>query len=182
MASGFSRSRGGLVEEEAGAGDEGGLVFGGPCGGVGEAGGVLDAEAHFVEGVGGEVARFGEAFFLVLGGFVFGIAAVEEVDGISEGGGVFIEPAVVVEGIGIEEAGGVDFSCAFDLAGEIGGFVDADLEFAAEADFVVGKGEVGTAAGTGEEALHLGEGFDLLLGSEGKLCYIGVTLPEIRCK
>jgi hypothetical protein len=27
-----------------------------------------------------------------------------------------------------------------------------------------------------------GEGFDLLLGSEGKLCYSGVTLPEIRCK
>jgi|GEM_PF-3087138 len=82
----------------------------------------------------------------------------------------------------MEEAGGVDFSSAFDLAGEIGGFVDADLEFAAEADVVVGKGEVGTAAGTGEEALHLGDGLDLLLGSEGKLCYIGVTLPEIRCK
>ena len=45
-----------------------------------------------------------------------------------------------------------------------------------------GKGEVGTAVGTGEEALHFGEGFDLLLGSEGKLCYSGVTLPEIRCK
>gem|GEM_PF-3233473 len=38
------------------------------------------------------------------------------------------------------------------------------------------------AAGTGEEALHLGEGFDLLLGIEGKLCYSGVTLPEIRFK
>jgi hypothetical protein len=82
----------------------------------------------------------------------------------------------------MKEAGGVDFSCAFDLAGEIGGFVDADLELAAEANVVVGKGEVGTAAGTGEEALHLGDGLDLLLGSEGKLCYIGVTLPEIRCK
>jgi hypothetical protein len=62
-----------LVEEEAVAGDEGGFVFGGTCGGVGEVGGVLDAEAHFR------------------------------------------------------------------------------------------KGEVGTAAGTGDEALHLGEGFDLLL-------------------
>ena len=104
-----------LVEEEAVAGDEGGLVFGGPCGGVGE-------------------------------------------------------------------AGGVDFSSAIDLAGEIGGLVDADLELAAEADVVVGKGGVGTAAGSGEEALHLGEGFDLLSGSEGKLCYSGVTLPKIRCK
>ena len=84
--------------------------------------------------------------------------------------------------IGVGEAGGVDFSCAFDLAGEIGGSVDADLELAAEADVVVGKGEVGTAAGTGEEALHLGEGFDLFLGSEGKLCHNGVTLPKIRCK
>ena len=65
-----------LVEEEAVAGDEGGLVFGGPCAGVGKAGGVLDAEAHFVEGVGSEVAGFGEAFFLVLGGFVLGIAAI----------------------------------------------------------------------------------------------------------
>jgi len=83
---------------------------------------------------------------------------------------------------GVGEAGSVDFSSAFDLAGEIGGLVDADLELAAEADALVGKGEVGTAAGTGEEALHLGEGFDLLLGSEGKLCHNGVTLPEIRCK
>jgi len=34
-----SRGRGvELVEEEAVAGDEGGLVFGGPCGGVGKAG------------------------------------------------------------------------------------------------------------------------------------------------
>jgi hypothetical protein len=82
----------------------------------------------------------------------------------------------------VGEAGGVDFSCAFDLAGEIGGLVDAVLKLVAEADVVIGKGEVGTAAGTGEEALHLGEGFDLLLGSEGKLCYSGVTLPEIRGK
>jgi hypothetical protein len=38
-------------------------------------------------------------------------------------------------------------------------------------------------AGIGmEEALHLGEGLDLLLSSEGKLCYSGVTLPEIQCK
>ena len=76
----------------------------------------------------------------------------------------------------------MDFSSAFDLAGEIGGLMDADLELAAEADVVVGKGGVGTAAGTGEEAQHLGEGFDLLSGSEGKLCHSGVTLPEIRCK
>ena len=85
-----------LVEEEAVAGDEDGWVFGGLGGGVGEAGGVLDAEAHFVEGVGGEVAALGEAFFLVLGGFVLGIAAVEEVDGGGEGGGVFVDPAVVI--------------------------------------------------------------------------------------
>ena len=58
----------------------------------------------------------------------------------------------------------MDFSSAFDLAGEIGGLVDADLELAAEAGVDVGKGEVGTAVGTGEEALRLGEGFDLLYG------------------
>ncbi len=130
---------------------------------MGEAGGVLDAEAHSVEGVGGEVAGFGEAFFLVLGGFVLGIAAVEEVDGSAEGGGVFIEPAVVVEGVGMEKAGGVNFASAFDLAGEIGGFVDADLELAAEADVVPREREVGTAAGTGKQALHFGESLDLLL-------------------
>jgi len=84
--------------------------------------------------------------------------------------------------IGVGGAGGVGFFCAFDLAGEIGGLVDADLELAAEAGVDVGKGEAGTAVGTGEEALRLGEGCDLLLGSEGKLCYSGVTLPEIRCK
>ena len=83
--------------------------------------------------------------------------------------------------IGVGEAGGVDFSSAFDLAGEIGGLVDADLELAAEARVDVGKGGVGTAVGTGEEALRLGEGCDSLLGSEGKLCHNGVTLPEIRC-
>jgi len=58
-----------------------------------------------------------------------------------------VEPAVVVEGIGMEQAGGVDFASAFDLAGEIGGFVDADLELAAEADVVAGKGEVGRHGG-----------------------------------
>lgn len=63
---------------------------------MGEAGGVLDAEGHFVEGVGGDVAAFGEAFLFVFGGLVLGIAAVEEIDGGGEGGGVFIDPAVVV--------------------------------------------------------------------------------------
>ena len=42
--------------------------------------------------------------------------------------------------------------------------MDADLELAAEADVVIGKGEVGTAAGTGEQALHIVECFDLFLG------------------
>lgn len=65
-----------FFEEEAVAGDEGGFVFGGLGGGVGEAGGVLDAQAHFVEGVGGEVAALGKTFLFVLGGFVLGIAAV----------------------------------------------------------------------------------------------------------
>lgn len=153
-----------LVEEEAVAGDEGGLVFGGLGGGVGEAGGVLGAEAHFVEGVSGEVAALGEAFFLVLGGFVLGIAAVEEVDAGGEGGGVFADPAVVVEGVGVGLAGGEDFLGAVDLAGEIRGFVDADLELAVEAGVVFRESEGGAAAGTGEEALEFGEGIDLFLG------------------
>ena len=153
-----------LVEEEAVAGDEDGFVFGGFVRGVGEAGGVLGAEAHFVEGVGGEVAAFGEAFLFVFGGFVLGVAAVEEVDAVSEGGGVFVDPAVVVEGVGVGLAGGEDFAGALDFAGEVGGFVDADLELAVEAGVVVGKGEPCAAAGTGEEALELGEGLDLLLG------------------
>jgi hypothetical protein len=153
-----------LVEEEAVAGDEDGLVFGGFTGGVGEAGGVLDGEALFVEGVGGEVAALGEAFFLVFGGFVLGIAAVEEIDGGGEGGGVIVDPAMVVEGIGVGLASGEDFFGAVDLAGKIRGFVDADLELAVEAGVVFRESEGGTAAGTGEEALKLGEGFDLLLG------------------
>lgn len=153
-----------LVEEEAVAGDEGGFVFGGFVGRIGEAGGVLGAEAHFVERVGGEVAALGEAFLFVLGGFVLGVAAVEQVDGGVEGGGVFIDPSVVVEGVGVGLAGGEDFFGAVDFAGEIGGFLDADLELAVEAGVIVGKGEAGAAAGSGEQALELGEGLDLFLG------------------
>ena len=125
-----------LVEEEAVAGDEEGWVSGGFAGGVSEAGCVLDAEAHFVEGVSGEVTALGETFFLVLGGFVLGVAAVEEVDGGGEGGGVFTNPAVVIKGVGVGLAGGEDFFGAVDLAGKIGGFVDADLELAVEAGVV----------------------------------------------
>ena len=124
----------------------------------------MNALAHFVEGVGGEGAAFGEALFLVLGGFVLGVAVVEEGDGGGEGGGVFVDPAVVVERVGVGLAGGEDFAGAVDLAGEIGRFVDADLELAVEADVVIGKGETGAAAGTGEQAFQLGEGLDLFLG------------------
>jgi len=91
-----SAAWGELVEEEAVAGDEDGFVFGGLGGGASEAGGVLDAEAHCVESAGGEIAAFGEAFLLVFGGFVFGIAVVEQVDGGGEGVCVFVDPAVVV--------------------------------------------------------------------------------------
>ncbi len=153
-----------LVEEVAVAGDEDGCVFGGLGGGIGEAGGVLDALAHFVEGVGGEVAGLGEAFLFVLGAFVLGIAVVEEVDGGGEGGGVFVDPAVVVEGVGVGLAGGEDLAGAVDLAGEVSGVLDADLELAVEAGVVFREGEVGAAAGSGEEALQLGEGLDLFLG------------------
>ena len=51
-----------------------------------------------------------------------------------------------------------------DLAGKICGFVDADLELAVKAGVVFRESEGGTAAGTGEEVLELGEGFDLFLG------------------
>jgi len=159
-----SAAWGELVEEVAVAGDEDGFVSGGLVRGIGEAGGVLDAEALFVEGVGGEVAAFGEAFFVVLGGFVLGIAAVEEVDEGGEGAGVFIDPAVVVESVGVGLAGGEDFFGALDFAGEILWLADADLEFAVEAGAVAGKGEVGAAAGTGKEAFEFGEGIDLFLG------------------
>lgn len=61
-------------------------------------------------------------------------------------------------------AGGEDFFGAVDFAGEIGGFVDADLKLAVEAGVVAGEGEAGAAAGTGEEALQAAGG-----GSDGKV-------------
>lgn len=70
---------------------------------------------------------------------------------------------MVVQGIGVGLAGGEDFLGAVDLAGEIGGFVDADLEFAVEAGVVSGEGEGGAATGTGEETFEFDEGLDLFL-------------------
>ena len=43
------------------------------------------------------------------------------------------------------------------------GFVDADLEFVAEADVALGEGEPRAAAGAGEQLLHVGECLDLFL-------------------
>jgi hypothetical protein len=114
---------------------------------VREAGGVLDAEAHFVECVGGEVAALGEASFVVLGGFVLGVAAIEQIDGGGEGVGVLVDPAVVGESVGesvgVGLAGGEHEAGAADLAGEIGGFLDTDLELAVEAGVVFREGEAG---------------------------------------
>ncbi|MEO5917082.1 MAG: hypothetical protein ABIS50_22830 [Luteolibacter sp.] len=51
-----------------------------------------------------EVAVAGDEKGLVFGGFVLGVAVVEEGDGGSKGGGVAIDPALFVEGTGVGES------------------------------------------------------------------------------
>ena len=94
------------------AGFDDGFVLVGARVREGEAGGVLHGEAGFAEGVGGEVARGGEALFFVLGGFLCVVAAAEEGDGVGEQRGVFGDPAVAGEG---QERGVVCESLPFEI-------------------------------------------------------------------
>ena len=59
-------------------------------------------------------------------------------------------------------AGGVDFSGAGHFAGEVGGFVNADLKFVSQADIAIREGELGAAAGGRKSFFEFGEGNDLL--------------------
>ena len=91
-----------FVKEVAVTGFDDGFVLVGARVRVGETGGVLDGETAFVEGVGGEVARGGEALLFVLRGFLRVVAAGEEGDGSPEQCGVGSDPAV----LGVGGAGG----------------------------------------------------------------------------
>jgi hypothetical protein len=82
-------SRGEFFEQEAGAfGDVLGVACGIDFGGILKAGGVLEGEAIFVEGVCGDDFHVGEAEAFVTGLGMFSASAVEGGAGIAEKGGI----------------------------------------------------------------------------------------------
>ena len=123
------------------AGFDDGFVLVGKSAGVGEAGGVLEGEAAFVEGVGGEVARGGETLLFVFRGFLGVVDSYLKL--AAEAGGVFRKgEAGAAAGTGGE---------AFEF-GESGGLLLRQFADAADGGALVGAaffdaGDLGLEAG-----------------------------------
>lgn len=156
-------------EEEAGAGGFGA----GLGGGVLEAGGVLDGEAEFVEGVrgagegGGELGAVGEGFVLIERD------AAEGAEGGAERGGIGGEPAFLFQVGGVFDGGVEGLLRADELGGEVLRVVDADLELGAQLHVVARECLPRGAARAGCE----GGGLEHI----GRICpiAIGITASHV---